>query len=52
MRYALVSLEGVFIRKGKPARDVTTDCTDVCRCRSIHAIINVEDSLQTSLEQT
>lgn len=53
MRYALVSLEGVFICEGKPARDalrrIIQTCVDVA---DIHAIVSVEGGLRTSLEQT
>lgn len=53
MRYALVSLEGVFIRERKPARDalrrIIQTCVDVA---DIHAIVSVEDGLRTYLKQT
>lgn len=53
MRYALVSLEGVFIREEKPARDVLRRIIQMCvDVADIHAIVSVEGGLRTSLEQT
>ena len=51
-QYALVSLEGVFIREGKPAYDalrrIIQTCVDVA---DIHVIVSVVGGLQMSLER-